>query len=247
MLRRGLIAFTAATAPRNEYYVLRHGQSLANVEGIISSDPQRATREHGLSDEGREQAARAASAFAEVCKGRHTAIFTSDFLRAQETAEIAFTQAAASHAASCFRDGVVPDTRLRERWFGDFDGTSVDNYKRVWLSDARDANHVDFNVERVNSVAKRTCKLLSEIEQTLPAESAPWVVLLVAHGDVLQIMLTAAAQRDPRSHREQEHLETAVLRPLDIVLPSEGSDSLNEAYSDYMAYYDGQLTKGWKS
>ena len=32
---------------RHSYHALRHGQSLANVEGIISSNPDVATRERG--------------------------------------------------------------------------------------------------------------------------------------------------------------------------------------------------------
>ena len=75
---------------RHSYHALRHGQSLANVEGIISSNPDVATREHGLSELGLQQAAAAAADVAEAvdaknCRG--VAIYTSDFKRAAETAE----------------------------------------------------------------------------------------------------------------------------------------------------------------
>ena len=40
------------------------------------------------------------------------------------------------------------------------------------------------------------------------------MVVLVAHGDVLQIAQTAFADVDPRTHRSLEHLETATLRKL---------------------------------
>jgi hypothetical protein len=41
---------------KNRYFALRHGQSEANVENIISSLPARGTTIHGLTQLGREQA-----------------------------------------------------------------------------------------------------------------------------------------------------------------------------------------------
>ena len=78
---------------RHSYHALRHGQSLANVQGIISSNPDVATREHGLSELGLQQAAAAAADVAEAvnaenCRG--VAIYTSDFKRAAETAESSY-------------------------------------------------------------------------------------------------------------------------------------------------------------
>ena len=41
-------------ALHNKYYGLRHGESMANLEGIISSDPGRGTTIHGLTETGRK-------------------------------------------------------------------------------------------------------------------------------------------------------------------------------------------------
>lgn len=49
-----LAASSDTTTLRHRYYALRHGQSLANVAHIISSDPAIATVEHGLSETGWE-------------------------------------------------------------------------------------------------------------------------------------------------------------------------------------------------
>ena len=46
---------SSVTQLTNQFYGLRHGQSLANVAKIISSDPSISTIEHGLSDLGKEQ------------------------------------------------------------------------------------------------------------------------------------------------------------------------------------------------
>ncbi|CAM9243483.1 unnamed protein product [Laminaria digitata] len=75
---------------KNRYYALRHGQSVANMEGIISSDPQIGAVSHGLTSNGRAQARAAATALIEVV-GRErldSLVFvSSEFLRARQTAE----------------------------------------------------------------------------------------------------------------------------------------------------------------
>ena len=44
-----------ATSLKNKYYAFRHGESQANVEGIIVSDPSIGTAKYGLSEKGRGQ------------------------------------------------------------------------------------------------------------------------------------------------------------------------------------------------
>ena len=61
-------------------------------------------------------------------------------------------------------------------------------------------------------------RLIGEIERELGGfsgnDDVPWTVLLVAHGDVLQIAQTAFARADPTQHRDLPHLETAAVREL---------------------------------
>ena len=99
---------------------------------------------------------------------------------------------------------------LRERWFGDFDATADSNYERVWAEDKLSATHERFGVESIESVAGRTEALLQRLDADLTDE--PWLVLLVAHGDVLQITQAAQEGCDIRTHRSLEHLPTATLR-----------------------------------
>jgi broad specificity phosphatase PhoE len=54
------------TSLKNSYFALRHGQSLANVLKIISSDPSISTVEHGLSDLGKDQVTTSARLFAQA-------------------------------------------------------------------------------------------------------------------------------------------------------------------------------------
>ena len=208
----------AAASPRHRYYAMRHGQSIANVEGIISSDPRVATVSHGLSEVGWEQAAEAAEqvareAEATCCCG--VAIVSSDFRRARQTAE-------AIRAFLITRGGlrVWPskscqlDEALRERSFGELNGGSDDRYADVWVEDARDVAHEQFGVESVLCVAARARSVVERIETGDELPPGRWMVVLVAHGDVLQILQADLEGVDPRTHRELEHLPTAKLRLL---------------------------------
>ena len=77
---------------QNRYLGLRHGQSMANIAGIISSDPERGCKIHGLSNLGRAQARAACASLFEKIGGRNVDLtkvvfLSSNFTRARETAE----------------------------------------------------------------------------------------------------------------------------------------------------------------
>ena len=211
------------------YYALRHGQSLANVAKIISSDPKISTVEHGLSDVGREQAKAAGDAFAAEYVGsslnstsndnyRGAAIFSSDFVRARETASI-FAQSLRSSGIPLYEGDVVLERRLRERYFGVLNGGPDTGYQAVWDADVGDADHNEFGVESANSVLERTTRFITELDCRLSSQSGDdgsrWKCVLVAHGDVLQITQTGFLRHvDASRHRSLQHLETATIREL---------------------------------
>eukprot|EP00930_Biecheleria_cincta_P003611 TRINITY_DN104541_c0_g1_i1.p1 TRINITY_DN104541_c0_g1~~TRINITY_DN104541_c0_g1_i1.p1 ORF type:complete len:276 (+),score=37.22 TRINITY_DN104541_c0_g1_i1:37-864(+) len=209
------------------FCALRHGQSLANVAKIISSDPWISTVEHGLSDLGKEQARKAGSALASLFqaerplqKHRGVALFSSDFKRAKETAEHV-AEELGNAKVPIRTGGVVLETRLRERFFGELNGGPDSRYQDVWDIDARDPSHEEFGVESCNSVLDRTTKLVHELDRMLEHDrtgidsSLPWKCILVAHGDVLQILQTGfLGHKDASLHRSLEHLETATVRDL---------------------------------
>ncbi|KAL7487067.1 hypothetical protein ACHAW6_012686 [Cyclotella cf. meneghiniana] len=209
----------------NSFYALRHGQSLANVAKIISSDPAISTVEHGLSGVGREQAKSAGELFAsdyldsESSQYQGVAIFTSDFRRARETAS-QFADEIRKKEIPLYNDGVVLETRLRERFFGELNGGPDTRYQDVWDVDVKDPNHNEFGVESANSVLERTTKLINELDALLCqslSEDSPkiWKCVVVAHGDVLQILQTGFLKHEDASrHRSLPHLETATIREL---------------------------------
>ena len=224
-----LLVASSSTVPapgRPVVYALRHGQSEANVLGIISSDPEVATVTHGLTPLGRESASAAAAEGIARAKdlGCGVAICSSDFLRARETATIVHEAISAGGIPVWPSARVLLRRELRERHFGDFDGGPDSGYANVWREDAIDASRERHGVESVASVLSRSTGLVRTLAAEPELLADPWMLLVVAHGDVLQIMQTHFARVDPSTHRSLDHLPTATLRALGS-LPSPDSDT----------------------
>lgn len=195
-----------------DVWVLRHGESTANVEGrIISAPGPRALTEVGLTARGRDQARQAGRDALERGFGAGTVIITSDFARARETAE----EFAATLGAAAPR----VEERLRERSFGAHEEGPTSAYETVWAADRVRRDPGD-EVEHVSGVAARVDAALraATVRADTPPHgpsppsppSAP--VVLVAHGDVLQIALAVGAGMDPHDHRDVPHLGNGELR-----------------------------------
>lgn len=206
LLRNHLLNISSPLS--NEFCILRHGQSMANVQHLISSHPDVAPFKHGLSPIGRQQAEAAGQAVLQYYKNGNydgLTILSSDYLRANETATIVGVATGVP---------VTVETALRERWFGEWDGGSDVHYPDVWNDDALDPYHTNRGVESVMAVMDRTTTCVLQWNQRLTNH----LILLVAHGDVLQITQTAFSKMDGSQHRTLDHLDTATLRPLRLVM-----------------------------
>jgi broad specificity phosphatase PhoE/GNAT superfamily N-acetyltransferase len=191
----------SGTAPlANRYAAMRHGQSKANVRGIIVSRIETdRDGDYGLSEQGRQQALAAAR---DCGLPGDTVICSSDFARARQTAEIVREQLGAAP--------VMLAEALRERNFGAWEGTGAVNYARVWAADAADSAHPGGDVEPAAAVLDRVTAFVAELERRYRGRD----VLLVSHGDTLQILEAGFARIDPSRHRSLPALGTAEIRPL---------------------------------
>ncbi|CBJ29761.1 conserved unknown protein [Ectocarpus siliculosus] len=220
---------------KNRYYALRHGQSVANMEGIISSNPKVGSVKHGLTSNGRSQARVAATALIEAV-GRDrldSLVFvSSEFLRARQTAEecraalqniLSFERAAMAMGGGKGDDAAADGTgaeggdgefsldegsmggydvspplvirqELRERAFGELDGTILVNYNKVWPEDLKDGMQEGYGVESVCDVASRVGRLVRALERDY--EDAD--IVLSSHADTLQIAQCYIAGADER-------------------------------------------------
>jgi probable phosphoglycerate mutase len=189
----------------NHYFVLRHGESVANIRGMIMSDPNEGKKdEHGLTKNGEHQVADSVRQAKErgVLNGE-TIIYSSPFSRCKRTAEIARDILEA-------KTEIVFDDRLRERWFGDWEGAGNDNYQNVWDRDISDPEHNEADVESVAEVLGRVIALIEDLEAAHSENN----ILLVSHGDILQILQTFFDHQPASAHREVPHIKLAELRKL---------------------------------
>jgi broad specificity phosphatase PhoE len=192
--------FNAASGRRhNRYLLMRHGHSQANAQRLIISTASRGLAAFGLSAQGEAQLD---ELLANWRGPAPTCILHSDFLRTTETAR---------RVAVHFGLELQPEPRLRERDFGAFEGLADSHYPDVWAHDASDPEHHEYGVESVASVAARMQGVIASLEQALRNET----VLLVSHGDPLQIMLTALEGRLLTEHRNREPLLPASITVLD--------------------------------
>jgi probable phosphoglycerate mutase len=193
------IQLPSATSGR---FLLRHGESAANVRGLIASNPAHAAHALGLTPAGREQVRRSVTEARGA--GRlpaATRVVTSPLLRARESAAI---------AAEVLGSAVRIDERLTERGFGDLELGSDENYAQVWQADRADPAHGGWGVESVVSILDRVSGLLWDLER----EAGNETFLLCTHGDVASVLLCAAMGQALNLHRDVGAMGNGEIRAL---------------------------------
>ena len=177
----------------NKYYGLRHGQSEANIAGIISSEILTGSTIHGLTPLGRDQAKQAAIPLLEVLNNNNNLIMiSSNFTRARETAQECLNEMERITSKSYGK--VIIRNELRERWFGRLDGAPLIWYNRVWPIDRLTANNKRYSVESVTEVVMRISGLIYDLEKIYKDKT----IVLVSHADTLQIAQTFMSKGDTR-------------------------------------------------
>jgi hypothetical protein len=108
---------------KNSYYLLRHGQSWGNVEGVISSARSLATSEkHGLTPLGLEQATESSQRLFNLImneeqKPYRVFFYTSPFSRARQTAQACLQGLKNIKTEGCIiHNDLIIHYGLMERW-----------------------------------------------------------------------------------------------------------------------------------
>ena len=189
---------------KNHFYLLRHGQSTANVQGIISSARSLAgSTKHGLTLLGIEQGRKSAPSLIDfieqdlndddMTSNKQVFFYSSPFARAKETAEqcLAGMRSNEDVAKRIEELGlkvnkeVILNDGLMERYFGRLDGKELLTYAYVWPTDTYDPTHVAFDVESVAAVCTRIRSSLLDIDSK--HEEGGNHIVLTSHADVCQI------------------------------------------------------------
>lgn len=200
----------------NDYYLLRHGQSEGNVEGVISSARSLATSEkHSLTPLGYEQGRDSAKQLLDKIesegdggttdKKRRVFFYSSPFARARQTAKACMDallddEANRKKVEDLNLDiqtdaGVVLEDGIMERYFGRLDDAAIHTYAYVWPVDMFTPFNTGFDVESVAAVSTRlreTVMKIDESERHSVAEEGD-IVVMASHADVLQILQVYAS------------------------------------------------------
>jgi broad specificity phosphatase PhoE len=181
---------------KNTYYLVRHGESKANVSELVVSSLENGIKaEYGLTDKGQRQAKISAELFMLQSKNfeslkKSIKIISSPFSRAFETAEIL-------RKTFDIDSQVIVNNGLRERFYGAGELGPSSVYADVWLTDQKDESSSDQGSESVESVRERMAKVILDMEKELAgSESSKGceggktgsIVFLVSHGDPIYIL-----------------------------------------------------------
>jgi isoleucyl-tRNA synthetase len=173
---------------RNSYTIMRHGEAESNVLGIISSKDLTV---HGLTDLGRKQVEDSITELQarKSAEGKKiTKIYSSDFRRTRETAEIA------ADLLGIPRDQILFDHRLGECSGGVLDGKSWGEHWNL-LSTPRDRMFERVaEGESVFDVKVRATEAMYDMD----ADNMGDDILVVAHGLPLRLIKYASLGRTAR-------------------------------------------------
>lgn len=191
---------------KNRYFVLRHGESEANIAGLITSDPVQCISNYGLTKHGNEQViATVRKAKLKGWLNAETVIYCSDFKRTVETAEVVRKMLGAGkfHVSRA----------LRERSFGEYNGKKVSEYIEIWPQAKHDKLKQQKNgVEGPMEILDRLLTLIKQLESEYEGRN----ILLVSHGDPLQVLQAAFAGLSPEQSRLLKYIEPAEIRELTL-------------------------------
>jgi 2,3-bisphosphoglycerate-dependent phosphoglycerate mutase len=176
---------------------IRHGETAWNAATRIQGQLDIA-----LNEVGRRQAQQLARALTDA---GITALYSSDLLRAQQTAQ-----------AVAERIGValVTDAGLRERGFGIFEGSTYADIEHLWPQGARRLRQRDIGYgpeggETLERFDARSVACATRLAARHPGET----IALVAHGGVLDCLYRAATRIDLQAPRTW-HLGNASINRL---------------------------------
>lgn len=147
-------------------YVVRHGQTDNNLNGIIqgiSNTP--------LNDYGRKQANELKEELNDIS---FDLILSSPLQRAKETAEIINNN----------KTKIIIDNRLIERNTGDFEGKKYNTYNHEKSWDYKLNTDLGANIERVQSIFKRAGDFLEDIKRNYPDKT----ILVVSHAAFIRAL-----------------------------------------------------------
>lgn len=179
---------------------VRHGETEWNATARIQGH-----RDIALNDKGLWQARRAAQALVDADESI-AAIYSSDLARAHATAH---------SIAQRLGQTVQIDARLRERAFGEYEGSTFTDLERAFPDDiarwrARDPLWAPPGGESLAALGERVLAATHQLAE----RHAGGQIVLVAHGGVLDMLYRSATRQDVDAPRTWELPNASINRLL---------------------------------
>lgn len=195
-----------AGTPRNNYWVMRHGEANNNVKLTLNGGDKNL---YHLTENGKEQVHQAAN---KLKKLNIDMVYVSPFARAQETAQIL------QKDLGWKPESVITDDHIHELRFGTFEGKSVEEITTSYPFEKR-FESMPPGGEKYGEIKKRTGDLLYELERKHEGKN----ILIVTHATPAMMLLSAAqglSREDSIELDAQHYIGNAEVRKVDFsILP----------------------------
>lgn len=149
-------------------YIVRHGETDWNMKGLVQGHT-----DIPLNKKGEMQAGELGKMLNHL---RFNVAFSSDLLRAKQTAEIILLEKAIA---------VQTTKALRERYFGSYEGIIVQELDKKIKQFIHASQHMQSEIESDESLMKRLIPFLREVSVGYPGKK----VLMTTHGGVMRALL----------------------------------------------------------
>ena len=166
----------------NKYFVMRHGEAQSNIENIASCNIKNG---HHLTEKGKKQVATTAL---ELKGEKIDMIFSSDYLRTKETAEIM------TEKLGINGDNLIFDERIREVNVGIFDGRSAGEYHKYFSSLKEKFYKNPPEGENLIELKNRVAEFLYEIDAKYFGKN----ILIISHEYSIWLIFATALGADAK-------------------------------------------------
>ena len=192
----------------NKYFAMRHGQAESNVENFINSRIE--NNNCHLTEKGKKQVLAAAKILRQA-QDKIDLIFSSDFLRTRETAEIV------AEKLGFEKSKIIFDERLREINTGIFDGQNVENYRKFATVEEK-FYKTPSKGENLTDLKNRVAEFLYEIDKKYSDKN----ILIISHEYPIWLLFAGAEGSDSKKaikmrNSKPDFIKTAEIKKLDFI------------------------------
>ena len=185
-----------ACKPRNNIFVMRHGEIPSNKDNLISAD---ITKPEGLTNDGKKQVKKTAES---LKNKKIDLVFISPFFRTKETAKIV------SEVLHLKPEQIIEDKRLVEVGATTFQGRPWSDVLNMYRDRKEWFERKIMGLETLSEVRKRVGEFIYEIDTKYKDKN----ILIISHNTPLKIIQSLSKGKD--NDCEEALFDNAEVRPI---------------------------------